>query len=97
MGFLEHLIREVHDPALRGVVTSVVVSGPLAAEFRRAPATRGSHHAYLGGLLEHTVAVGTLVGEVCQLHPRLDSDLLMAAAIVHLPISERPAARLATA
>ena len=82
-GFLEHLIREVHDPALRGVVTSVVVSGPLAAEFRRAPATRGSHHAYLGGLLEHTVAVGTLVGEVCQLHPRLDSDLLMAAAIVH--------------
>ncbi|MGH2986417.1 MAG: HD domain-containing protein, partial [Solirubrobacterales bacterium] len=82
-GFLEHLIREVHDPALRAVVESVVVSGPLAADFRRAPATRTSHHAYLGGLLEHTVAVGTLVGEVCQLHPRLDSDLLMAAAIVH--------------
>jgi 3'-5' exoribonuclease len=82
-GFLEHLIREVCDPALRAVVESVVVSGPLAADFRRAPATRTSHHAYLGGLLEHTVAIGTLVGEVCQQHPRLDSDLLMAAAIVH--------------
>jgi 3'-5' exoribonuclease len=82
-GFLEHLVREVHDPALRGVVEAVVLTGPLAADFRRAPATRAAHHAYLGGLLEHTVAVGTLVGEVCQLHPRLDSDLLMAAAILH--------------
>jgi 3'-5' exoribonuclease len=82
-GFLEHLIREIHDPGLRAVVESVVVSGPLAGDFRRAPATRASHHAYLGGLLEHTVALGTLVGELCPLHPRLDSDLLMAAAIVH--------------
>ncbi len=35
------------------------------------------------GCVEHTVSVGTLVGELCQLHPRLDSDLLMAAALVH--------------
>jgi 3'-5' exoribonuclease len=82
-GFAEHLVREIHDPGLRGVAEAVVLSGPLATEFRRAPATRGGHHAYLGGLLEHTVAVGTLVGEVCQLHPRLDSDLLMAGALVH--------------
>jgi 3'-5' exoribonuclease len=82
-GFLEHLAREVHDPGLAALVNEVVFTGPHAAEFRRAPCTRGGHHAYLGGLLEHTVAVATLVGEVCVLHPRLDSDLLMAAAIVH--------------
>ena len=61
----------------------MVFEGPLAADFRRAPCTRAGHHAYLGGLLEHTVAVATLVGEFCQLHPRLDSDLLMAAALLH--------------
>jgi 3'-5' exoribonuclease len=82
-GFLEHLVREIHDPGLRAVAEGVVSAGSVAAEFRRAPATRSSHHAYLGGLLEHTVAVGTLVSEACQLHPRLDSDLLMAAALVH--------------
>ena len=82
-GFLEHLTRDVHDAALREVVEAVVLAGPAASEFRRAPCSRAGHHAYLGGLLEHTVAVATLVGEVCQLHPRLDSDLLMAAAIVH--------------
>jgi 3'-5' exoribonuclease len=82
-GFLEHLTREVHDQELRGVVQRVLFTEPVAADFRRAPCTRAGHHAYVGGLVEHTVAVGTLVGEVCQLHPRLDSDLLMAAALVH--------------
>ena len=82
-GFFEHLVGEVYDPALRGLVERVVGREPVATELRRAPCTRGGHHAYLGGLLEHTVAVGTLVGEVCQLHPRLDSDLLMAAALLH--------------
>ena len=82
-GFLEHLTREVHDPALREVVERVLFTEPLAADFRRAPCTRAGHHAYVGGLLEHTVAVGTLLLEVCQLHPRLDSDLLMAAALLH--------------
>ncbi|HEX3294559.1 MAG TPA: HD domain-containing protein [Solirubrobacterales bacterium] len=82
-GFLEHLTREVHDPALRQVVERVLFTEPVASEFRRAPCTRAGHHAYVGGLVEHTVAVGTLVGEVCQLHPRLDSDLLMAAALLH--------------
>jgi len=82
-GFLEHLIGEVHHEGLHGLVTRLVMSGPHAAEFRRAPCTRNGHHAYLGGLIEHTVAVGTLVLETCQLHPRLNSDLLMAAALVH--------------
>ena len=55
----------------------------MRAQWRRAPCTRGGHHAYLGGLLEHTVAVGTLALEACQLHPRLNSDLLVTAALVH--------------
>jgi 3'-5' exoribonuclease len=82
-GFLEHLTREVHDAPLRQVVERVLFTEPVATEFRRAPCTRSGHHAYVGGLVEHTVAVGTLVGEVCQLHPRLNSDVLMAAALLH--------------
>lgn len=82
-GFFEHLTGEVYDPALRAVVESVTGSEPVATELRRAPCTRSGHHSYLGGLLEHSVSVGTLVGEVCQLHPKLDSDLLMAAALLH--------------
>jgi 3'-5' exoribonuclease len=82
-GFLEHLAREVHDPAYRGLLERLLGDAALRAEWRRAPCTRGGHHAYLGGLLEHTVAVGTLALETAQLHPRLNPDLLLCAALVH--------------
>jgi 3'-5' exoribonuclease len=82
-GFLEHLAREVHDPAYAALLERLLGDEALRAEWRRAPCTRGGHHAYLGGLLEHTVAVATLAQEACQLHVRLNSDLLICAAIVH--------------
>src|SRR6478609_10488995 len=82
-GFLEHLAREVHDPAYAQLLQRLLADDALRAEWRRAPCTRAGHHAYLGGLLEHTVAVGTLALECSQLHPRLNSDLLLCAALVH--------------
>jgi 3'-5' exoribonuclease len=91
-GFLEHLVREVYDPGLRALLEAILADDELREQIRAAPCTappsdrpRGasSHHAYLGGLLEHTVAVATLALELCTLHPRLDRDLLLSAAIVH--------------
>jgi 3'-5' exoribonuclease len=82
-GFLEHLAREVHDPEYAALLEGMLADEALRAEWRRAPCTRTGHHAYLGGLLEHTVAVATLALETCVLHPRLNSDLLICAALVH--------------
>jgi 3'-5' exoribonuclease len=82
-GFLEHLGGEVHDRGYAALLSSLLADAELRAAWRQAPCTRGGHHAYLGGLLEHTVAVATLALELCQLHPRLNSDLLLTAAITH--------------
>ena len=82
-GFLEHLAREVYDPELRALLDAFLSDQGFRAELRRAPCTRAGHHAYLGGLLEHTVAVATLALEACVLHPRLNSDLLICAALLH--------------
>jgi 3'-5' exoribonuclease len=82
-GFLEHLAGEVYDRAFQGFLRGLLDDELLRAAWRRAPCTRAGHHAYLGGLLEHTVAVATLAHETCQLHPRLNSDLLLTAAVVH--------------
>ena len=82
-GFLEHLGREVHERDLRRLLDSFLEDPEFRAAFRRAPCTRAGHHAYLGGLLEHTVSVATLAVETCALHPRLDSDLLMTATLLH--------------
>jgi 3'-5' exoribonuclease len=82
-GFLEHLAREVYDRDLRRLLESFMTDEGFRAAFRAAPCTRNGHHAYLGGLLEHTVAVATLAFETCSLHRRLNSDVLIAAAILH--------------
>jgi len=82
-GFLEHLAREVYDQDLARLVRSFVNDEAFRVDFRRAPCTRSGHHAYLGGLLEHTVAVATLAQETAILHPRLNSDLLLCSAILH--------------
>jgi 3'-5' exoribonuclease len=82
-GFLEALSGEVRHPAFRALLDDVLADGELRAALRRTPCSRNGHHAYLGGLLEHTVAVATLVVELCAQHPRLDQDLLLTAAIVH--------------
>jgi 3'-5' exoribonuclease len=90
-GFFEHLAREVYDPGLKALLQRLLADSELRAELRRAPCSLPStgparssvHHAFLGGLLEHTVAVATLALELCAVHPRLDRDLLLCAALVH--------------
>jgi 3'-5' exoribonuclease len=82
-GFLEHLCGEVYDRGYREMLDALLADSELRVAWRRAPCTRGGHHAYLGGLLEHTVAVATLAHETCQLHAGLNSDLLLTAAITH--------------
>jgi len=82
-GFLEHLVTEVYDRRYRVLLDALLADRSLRAQWRRAPCSRAGHHAYLGGLLEHTVAVATLAHDLCQLHPKLNPDLLLSAAIVH--------------
>ena len=82
-GFLEHLAREVYDSDLRALLQAFLGDDAFRSDLRRAPCTRSGHHAYLGGLLEHTVAVATLAFETCALHPRLNSDVLICSALLH--------------
>lgn len=83
-GFLDALAGEVRQPGFRALLERLIgEAGEVREALLRSPATRGGHHSYLGGLLEHTVAVTTLAVEACTLHQRLDQDLLLTAALVH--------------
>jgi len=81
-GFLEFLAGEISHSGLRGLVDRFVADDLVRGSMRALPAAE-SHHAYAGGLLEHTVGVATLCREAAQLHPRLRSDLVLAAALLH--------------
>jgi 3'-5' exoribonuclease len=78
-GFLEFLAGEISHPGLAATIRAVLADRDLTAF----PATPDDHHSYAGGLLEHTVGVATLCRETAQLHPRLRSELVLAAALVH--------------
>jgi 3'-5' exoribonuclease len=89
---LEALLKALlNDQQLRAEIRRAPCSLPGSPSSAAGAASGGSrpgrppsgHHAYLGGLLEHTVAVATIALELCTLHPRLDRDLLLTAAIVH--------------
>jgi 3'-5' exoribonuclease len=81
-GFFEFLAGEIAHPGLRAVVARFVADEQVRAAMRGLPAAE-THHAYAGGLLEHTVGVATLCREAAQLHPRLRADLVVGAALLH--------------
>jgi len=82
-GYVLGLADEVHDPELRALLDRATSDAVLADAWRTVPCTRSGHHAYLGGLVEHTVGVAMLCQSLCTWHPRLDSDLLVTAALLH--------------
>ncbi|MEQ8845831.1 MAG: HD domain-containing protein [Phycisphaerales bacterium] len=56
---------------------------PLMAAFRTAPAAKVLHHAYLGGLLEHTLQLCTLADRMLPLYPHLNRDLVLLGLLLH--------------
>jgi 3'-5' exoribonuclease len=82
-GFLEFIAGEIAHEGLRATVGRFLGDAEIRRRLRALPAAPDGHHDYAGGLLEHTVGVATICRELCQLHPRLRSDLLLAAALLH--------------
>ncbi|WP_459933665.1 3'-5' exoribonuclease YhaM family protein [Fundidesulfovibrio butyratiphilus] len=61
----------------------VLADPAMRARLLAAPGAKAMHHAYRGGLLEHTLAVCKVVLALCPLYPDLDKDTLLAAAAFH--------------
>jgi 3'-5' exoribonuclease len=55
----------------------------LMAGFRRCPAATSLHHAYIGGLLEHTLQLLKLADVMGPLYPQLNRDLVIMGLFLH--------------
>lgn len=67
----------------RKFVRSVLKDDGLRAAFRVCPAAKGVHHAYAGGLLEHSLGVFRLCRRLADQYPELDRQTLLAGALFH--------------
>ena len=82
-GFLQFHIESVYDPHYRALLDLLFGEPTFLERFALAPAAKAFHHAYLGGLLEHTVAVADLCDHVSQQYARVNRDLLVTSALLH--------------
>lgn len=81
---LEQLVRETltHKP-WRKLISDLLADAHINAALRIAPAAKAMHHAYAGGLLEHTLSVARLCLRLADHYPQLDRQTLFAGAICH--------------
>jgi 3'-5' exoribonuclease len=82
-GELLGLVGAIADKHVRDLVVSFVEDEDVAARLRRSAAAKTVHHAYPGGLLEHTVSCLKLAHRIADHYPQVDRDLLVAGAFFH--------------
>ncbi|MEX0655488.1 MAG: HD domain-containing protein, partial [Phycisphaeraceae bacterium] len=71
-----------HEP-LKCLADRYLEDGELMDKFCQAPAAMSLHHAYLGGLLEHTLSVMRLAEQVVPLYPNLSRDVILMGLFIH--------------
>jgi 3'-5' exoribonuclease len=77
------LVSQVKDPHVRALLDAFLDDPELQAGFLRAPAATRIHHAWPGGLCEHTLSVLQLGWRICDHYPQLDRDLVTAGCLLH--------------
>jgi 3'-5' exoribonuclease len=73
----------IRNPWLKILVAGIITDPKIAARYKRAPAAKVMHHAFIGGLLEHVVGLCALAQLLATHYAELDVDLLLTAAMLH--------------
>lgn len=79
---LEAVIAAIADPPLQQLLRAIF-RGETLAKFQRAPAAKKLHHAYIGGLIEHTLSIVGMAVKAAEHYPLIDRDMLIAGALLH--------------
>lgn len=80
---LQGLVQSLDNPYLKKLLNRFMKKEPMWQRFQESPAAKGIHHAYLGGLLEHSLSVAVLADMISSHYPGVDRSLLIAGALLH--------------
>jgi 3'-5' exoribonuclease len=76
-------LQSLEHPAIKELANRYLEDGDLMDKFCKAPAAMTLHHAYLGGLLEHTLGLMKLANAFCPLYPKLNRDIILFGLFLH--------------
>lgn len=82
-GELQSLVQSVSNPFLKKLLHHFFKKSESWIHFQDAPAAKGIHHAYIGGLLEHSLSVAKVADFLAGHYAGIDRSLLMAGALLH--------------
>jgi 3'-5' exoribonuclease len=80
---LRELLRSITDPSLRNLADCIAIDEAFINQFSQTPAGVKLHHAYPGGLLEHSLQMMEIAVRIAELYPVLNRDLLLMGAFLH--------------
>lgn len=80
---LTALLDTLQHPGMKALAKVYLDDEPLMTAFKICPAAKQMHHAYLGGLLEHTLQLVKLASVVCPLYPKINRDVVMMGLFLH--------------
>jgi len=77
------IVAGLGNPHLQALLEALLNDEDVAQRYRRAPAAKQIHHAFLGGLIEHVLSVCALARMTAEHYANIDYDLLIAGVILH--------------
>jgi 3'-5' exoribonuclease len=80
---VREILNQIQDQQLKAIVEEFLNDAEIMKKFIVAPAAMGMHHAWIGGLLEHTTAVLELALLICPRYPDIDQDIVLAGLFLH--------------
>jgi 3'-5' exoribonuclease len=80
---LLQIVAGIRNPHLKALVELFLNDEEIARRYKKAPAAKFIHHAYLGGLIEHVIALCHLCRLAAQCYQTVDLDLLLTGAVLH--------------
>lgn len=83
IGEFRRMASTIADPELRRLIKAVFGDELFLERFTACPGSRSMHHAYLGGLLEHSLTVARTCDALAALYDQVERDLLVTAALMH--------------
>lgn len=80
---VQAMLGSLSHPAMQALARTYLADEMLMDQFKLAPAAKMMHHAYLGGLLEHTLTLMKVADAILPLYPKLNRDLVLMGLFLH--------------
>ena len=80
---IDEKINSIKNQYLKNLLISFFDDTHFREKFKKAPAAKKLHQAYIGGLAEHTINVADICEAICKIHPQVNRDFLITVALLH--------------